>query len=229
MSDATDIPLFPLGTVLFPNQLLPLHIFEERYKLMIGECLRDKTAFGVVLIRSGREVGAPATPFGAGTTARIVEMQPLGDGRMGLRTVGEKPFRIIQVTQQRPYMRALVEFIRYEPGSAQDAASLAASVREQFSTHLDILATLSEKQKPSIDLKIDAEALSFLVASIMAIEMPEKQQLLEVARTDERLRAESNILMRENRALQTFMYLRQQAKKEPPPEQGSFSSRISPN
>ena len=70
-----NIPLFPLGTVLFPKQYLPLHIFEDRYKQMIGECLRDQSQFGVVLIRAGREAGGPAIPFETGTTARIVDME----------------------------------------------------------------------------------------------------------------------------------------------------------
>jgi Lon protease-like protein len=95
-----NIPLFPLGTVLFPKQYLPLHIFEERYKLMIGECLRDQSRFGVVLIRAGREAGGPAVPFETGTTARIVDMESLEGGRMNIKTIGERPFHITRITQQ---------------------------------------------------------------------------------------------------------------------------------
>lgn len=228
MSEPVSLPLFPLGTVLFPNQLLPLHVFEERYKLMIAECIRDKAPFGVVLIKQGREVGEPAVPFQVGTTARIVEMQPLGQGRMGLHTVGEQPFRILSITRVLPYMRASVDLLQYESGSSGSLDAISASVREHFSTHLDILAALAEKERPALDLRVDPERLSYLVASTMAIEMPEKQRLLEVQRAEERLRAEAAILARENRALQTFLYLRDQAKKEPP-QQDNFSGRISQN
>ena len=228
MSEPADLPLFPLGTVLFPKQLLPLHVFEERYKLMIGECLRDSTAFGVVLIKEGREVGEPAKPFEVGTTARIVEMQPLELGRMGLRTVGEQPFRITEITQERPYMRAQVEFQEYEQGSAGDLDSVVASVKAHFSAHLDMLSSLADREPPPVDLAVDPESLSYVVASIMSIEMPEKQRLLELSQADERLRMEASILARENRALQAFVYLKQQSKKEPP-EAGQFSGPISPN
>ena len=228
MSQETDLPLFPLGTVLFPKQLLPLHIFEERYKLMIGECLEDSRTFGVVLTKQGREVGEAAVPFDVGTTARILDMQPLAQGRMGLRTVGERPFRILEVTQKQPYMRAMVEFPEYEQGGAGDLESLVGSVREQFSAHLDILSSLAEREQPVLDLGVDPESLSYLVASVISIEMPEKQRLLELDQAVDRLRLEASILTRENRALQTLIYLRDQAKKEPSSGDG-FSSRISRN
>ena len=227
MSEAADLPLFPLGMVLFPKQFLPLHVFEERYKLMIGECMRDKSAFGVVLIKEGREVGEPAAPFSIGTTAQIVDMQPLGQGRMGLRTVGEQPFRILEITQKQPYMRALVKFLEHGPGEGSDIDSLAHAVREQFSMHLDILASLSDKDRPDLDLNIDPESLSYLVASVMSIEMPEKQQLLELRGVFERLRKEATILTRENRALQTFVYL--QGRRHDQPDQADFTPRFSPN
>ncbi|MGA0033351.1 MAG: LON peptidase substrate-binding domain-containing protein, partial [Burkholderiales bacterium] len=66
-----ELPLFPLGTVLFPGGLLPLKIFEQRYVEMIKACLRDSTPFGVCLIREGHEVGVPATPHAVGCLARI--------------------------------------------------------------------------------------------------------------------------------------------------------------
>ena len=68
-----ELPIFPLGTVLFPGMPLPLHIFEERYKRMIGRCLDGDRAFGVTLLKSGREVGGPAIPHEVGTIARIVQ------------------------------------------------------------------------------------------------------------------------------------------------------------
>src|SRR6476646_8248404 len=75
-----EIPLFPLSTVLFPGGTLPLHIFEERYKLMISECMERQAPFEVALIKSGSEVGGPAEPHGVGTTARISRVQELEGG-----------------------------------------------------------------------------------------------------------------------------------------------------
>src|SRR4030067_2100194 len=90
-----DLPLFPLNTVLFPGMPLPLHIFEERYKRLIRDCLETHQPFGVVLIRKGYEANGPlAEPHEIGCTARIVDIQPLSDGGINVITLGENRFRI---------------------------------------------------------------------------------------------------------------------------------------
>ena len=223
-----DIPLFPLGTVLFPNQLMPLHIFEERYKQMIGECLEDDTEFGVVLIKQGREVGDGAIPFTVGTTASIANVQRLPEGRMNLQVIGREPFRIVNVTQQHPYLRGEIEPLEREVGGTEGLDSVIASIKQQFSTHLDILAGLSDRERVDLNLDLDAEGLSYLVASVLAIQMPEKQELLELTQAGERLRREATLLARENRALQAFLYLRKTS-KQGQPGGGNLQDRISPN
>ncbi|MBI3744704.1 MAG: LON peptidase substrate-binding domain-containing protein [Chloroflexi bacterium] len=229
MSDTISLPLFPLNTVLFPNQLLPLHIFEERYKLMIGECIQNKAPFGVVLIRAGREAGGPSVPFEVGTTARIADVQYLPQGRMNLRAVGEQRFRLERVTQQRPYMRGDATVLE-APAAANAAASLIDNIKRGFSTHLDILAQLSEQERVAVNMDVTPEHLSYLVAAILAIQNPEKQELLEMVSTDERLQREATILNRENRTLQTFLYLRKHGPaKKGPDDQGDLQSRISVN
>ncbi len=229
MGETVEIPLFPLGTVLFPRQVLPLHIFEERYKLMIGECIDRQRPFGIVAIKQGREVGGGAVPFEVGTTANIVDVQPFPDGRLNLRCLGHRPFRINRMTQETPYMRCEVEFLEYGVGVTEGIQGLADQVREQFRAHLDILADISERQKLELDLALDPETLSYLVGTILAVNMAEKQKLLEVSQANERLKLEAGLLARENRTLQTFLYLREQSKKKAPPDQGSLSGRISPN
>src|SRR6266487_1733603 len=102
------LALFPLNTVLFPGMPLPLHIFEERYKLMIGRCIEEERPFGVVLIRSGPEVGGPATPHPVGTIAQIAGWKSLDEGRMNVIAVGQERFRIIEVVRLEPYLVARV-------------------------------------------------------------------------------------------------------------------------
>jgi Lon protease-like protein len=101
MSPIAEIPLFPLGTVLFPGGPLPLRIFEARYIDLVRSCMRDGSGFGVVLIREGVEAGGPASTFDVGTYARIVDFAPQPDGLLGIHATGERRFRILERRRQR--------------------------------------------------------------------------------------------------------------------------------
>src|SRR5438045_1104634 len=101
-----ELPLFPLHSVLCPGVAMPLHIFEERYRLMIGRCIERREPFGVVLIRDGRESGVLTNKIaGVGTTAVIRQAGRYPDGRLDIVTVGGKRFRIKSVDATRePYL-----------------------------------------------------------------------------------------------------------------------------
>ena len=109
-----DIPLFPLNTVLFPGMTLPLHIFEDRYKRMIAVCLEQGRSFGVVLIKSGAEVGGEAIPYDVGTVARIVQAVPMADGRYNILTQGAARFQVLESRYQSGYLTARVELLDEE-------------------------------------------------------------------------------------------------------------------
>lgn len=106
----TQLRLFPLQTVLFPSMPLPLQVFEERYRLLISECLATQEPFGVVLIREGHEVGGSAVPYDMGTTARIEHVQPVDGVRLAVQSRGEQRFRITQLHHDRAYLSADVEY-----------------------------------------------------------------------------------------------------------------------
>jgi hypothetical protein len=95
MTGTVEIPLFPLGTALFPGGPLPLRIFETRYIDLVRRCMRDGSGFGVVLIREGVEAGGPALTFEVGTYARIADFSQQPDGLLGIRATGERRFRIL--------------------------------------------------------------------------------------------------------------------------------------
>ena len=101
MSPISEIPLFPLGTVLLPGGPLPLRIFETRYIDLVRRCLRDGSGFGVVLIREGVEAGGSALTFDVGTYARIVDFSQQPDGLLGIRAAGERRFRILARRRER--------------------------------------------------------------------------------------------------------------------------------
>ena len=96
----TELPLFPLSTVLFPQGPLSLRIFEPRYVDMIGRCMRESSPFGVVAIRSGGEVGVVEATAELGTTARIVDFSQLPDGLLGIVCEGDRKFRLLRRWQR---------------------------------------------------------------------------------------------------------------------------------
>lgn len=120
---AAELPMFPLGTALVPFQVLPLHVFEPRYRALVRRCLDGDGRFGVVLIERGSEVGGGDVRFDVGTIARIAESAELPDGRMALVAVGEERLRVARWLDDDPYPRALVTPL---PEPDAEAAELAA-------------------------------------------------------------------------------------------------------
>jgi uncharacterized protein len=102
-----ELALFPLNTVLFPGMPLNLYIFEERYKLMMNQCIESRRPFGVVLIANNKHDTSPnAIPHSIGCTAQITQVQPLGDGKMNISAAGRERFRILSIHQEQPYLVA---------------------------------------------------------------------------------------------------------------------------
>jgi Lon protease-like protein len=200
-----EIPLFPLGeVVLFPGMALPLHVFEERYKQMVGRCLETDEGFGVVLIREGREVGAPAEPFDVGTVARIASVERFPDGRMNLVTVGTRRFRCTEHVQVEPYRIARVEWLEDAP-AGDTLATLVGEVRAAVEDYLKAVYSLAERPRRAIEFPDDATMLSFQVGAVLQIAAQERQRLLETNATDARLRQELTYLRRETRLLQLLL------------------------
>jgi Lon protease-like protein len=182
-----DLPLFPLNTVLFPGMPLKLHIFEERYKLMINECVESQKPFGVVLIESGDEaLGALAHPHLIGTTAYITQVQRLPFGRMNILAIGKDRFRITSLSHEKPYLSGLVDLI---PLVQDDNVALQKGERQLRPLLNRYLAALSEAglQFEASDLPEDALALAYLSAVVLQTDSPHKQQILEAVNTSQLL------------------------------------------
>ncbi|CAG0932078.1 Lon protease 2 [Thermoflexales bacterium] len=210
------LALFPLKTVLFPGQLLPLHIFEPRYRQMIGECIQHGRAFGVVLIRTGEEVGAAAEPYPVGTTAHIVQVEGEADGRMNVLCVGKSRFRIERLWQDKPYLYGQVELWPWEPYQAGSAD--IDRVRRQLDRYLQVLAETADS-KLELSLPDEPAALAHVAASILQVEVSEKQRLLTTPSISALLGDIAELLQRELRAWQIVQASRQLS----PHETSSFS------
>jgi Lon protease-like protein len=179
MLQEITIPLFPLGLVLMPQLLLPLHIFEERYKLMISECLNEHKEFGIVFF-NGSEI------CNIGCTARILRvLKRYDDGRMDIGTKGDKRFIIHELNEEKPYLQARVEYfddvIEPQKDELRSLAQKGISLLKQ-------LDKLSHNQDTYRDVDIgDLKSISFLIAGSEGFTYEEKQKFLEMTSTYQRL------------------------------------------
>ncbi len=210
------LPLFPLNTVLFPGQLLPLHIFELRYRQMIGECIQHGQAFGVVLIRSGEEVGEAAEPYEVGTTAHIVQVESESKDRMNILCVGKARFRITHLLHDKPYLSGQVELWPWEPYLAGSAD--IERIRRHLDRYLHMLAEIADS-KLDLSLPDDPASLANIAASVLQVELSEKQRLLTTPSIGAMLMDVADLLQRELRAWQIVQASRQLS----PDEASSFS------
>ena len=194
MTEPRLIALFPLGLVLFPGAVIPLHIFEERYKLMINRCLESDGVFGVVLIRQGWEVGPVAEPYDVGTFARIVKTERLDDGKLTLTLAGDGRFRLLRQVPGEPYLQAEVESVDEDASGVPER--LVRLVRAQFETYVQTIRRLSRQHEGTVLLPGRPLDLSYAVAASLQISRTEQQLLLEESAAD-RIAHESQILRRE--------------------------------
>ena len=189
-----DIPLFPLNTVLFPGNTIPLHIFEERYKLMIGECIAEKRPFGVILIREGAEVGGTAEPVEVGTTARIVEAQKLDDGKLNVTVIGEQRFRVLGVRRREPYLVGDVEILGLDEEDDLTLSDLAAQAGSLFTEYVRLNLAITNQWTRTIDMPSEPGPLADFIGHRLAVDLHAKQRLLEEESPRYRLRTEIDVL-----------------------------------
>lgn len=184
--------LFPLQVVLFPGMSLPLVVFEERYHVLVAECLEAREPFGVALIREGVEVGGPAVPHAIGTTARIRSVQRLPDGRLALDSVGERRFRIVALHHDHPYLSATVE---YPVDEVADAPSVLMNrVSDRYAQVVRLQQTGAGGYQRTVPMPDSAGALADLVGALQAAPASDLQQLLETLDVRRRLERADELL-----------------------------------
>jgi Lon protease-like protein len=192
MSPTTrTLPLFPLGTVLFPGGPLQLRIFEPRYVDMVGRCMKELTGFGVVLLVEGPEAGAATISTATiGTEAKIVDFYPLEDGLLGLTCIGQQRFRLLRAWRQDDGLNVgEVEDLPPEPPVAvpEDCAHLPEAIRLLYPQLGDAYSFVEQRYD-------DAGWLANRIAEIAPLERDAKQALLETDDPVERLREVAPII-----------------------------------
>jgi hypothetical protein len=202
------LPLFPLGTVLYPGLLLPLHVFEERYRQLVRDLLArpEPRTFGVIAIREGRETGPGGirTLHEIGCVATLRQVKELDDGRYDLVTIGTQRFLLSSVDDSKPYLQAEVELLAETVGDETGAVLAARSVQDAFRTYLSTLTERGVTQVSVPDLPDDPILLSYLVAASMVIDLRDKQALLAEPDALHRLVTERMLLSRETTMLRTL-------------------------
>lgn len=204
MCSSMELPLFPLNAVLFPGMVLPLHIFEPRYRLMVKQCLEEEKPFGVVLVQPESVLGEER-PYQVGTTARIMAAERLDDGRYNLLTEGGKRFRILEEHREQPYLSALVEEFCDTPTALEAAEALYRKASALFQRYIRVMLAVAGKEQLRLELPDEAEGLSYLIGYCLDLSDAEKQHLLELTSTPERLRLEIDILKREEHILRRML------------------------
>lgn len=176
------LPLFPLNLVLFPKMVLPLHIFEERYKSMIGRCIEKKIPFGMLLI-TGDNL------FDVGCSAEIVRvLERHGDGRIDILTEGRSRFRVREFYhkeeffQEESHLEGLVEFFEDEPESVDNAL-----LEKTLASFKEVLKLGDHETKVELDISQNPTDVSFFMSWSIGLDLAKKQEILESVSTNYRL------------------------------------------
>ncbi|MET9257937.1 LON peptidase substrate-binding domain-containing protein [Streptomyces sp. NPDC003717] len=224
------LPLFPLNAVLFPGLVLPLEVFEERYRAMMRELLKssedDPRRFAVVAIRDGHEVApsapgmpdptavperGPAAGFGpdplkafhkVGCVADAATIRERADGTFEVLATGTTRVRLLSVDTSGPYLTAELEPLSEEPGD--EAGTLAEGVLRSFRQYQKRLAGARERSVGDTELPDEPGVVSYLVAAAMMLDTPTKQRLLQSPDTASRLRDELKLLRSETAILRSL-------------------------
>jgi hypothetical protein len=196
------IPLFPLGVVLFPGMLLPLHLFEKRYRRLIEERQGKEPIFGVVLTRQGREVGDRPEIHDVGTAAALVGVGRYPDGRFDVVVRGTRRFRVEAGDWASGYLTAWVSWLdAADDGVDPGVVDLARQVSRAYEQFLAALERATGVELEREELGDDPSDLAHAVCARLPLNTWERQRLLEEPGTGDRLRAVLTILRRERALL----------------------------
>lgn len=202
------LPLFPLGTVLYPGLLLPLNIFEERYREMVRDLLDgpEPRRFGVIAIRKGRETGVDGISalYQIGCTATLREVAEQEDGRYHLVTLGTQRFRLVSLDNSRPYLQGEVDLLEEEVGDEAAAGLAVHAVQRGFNGYVEALASRESVEVTVPELPDEPLLLSYLVAASMILDLSVRQDLLAQPDAERRLGAERALLARETTMLRSL-------------------------
>jgi uncharacterized protein len=195
------LPLFPLGTALVPGMVMPLHLFELRYRELAADLqhLPDgERRFGIVGIRAGSEVGQDVSGslYPIGTVAEVTQISTNDDDTVDLNAVGSARFKILELRTDKPYLTARVELIGESDG--EDSEGAAPAVRHLLAEYRDAVGLTVDPDS------LDPQMLSYVVTAAVILEPDDKQALLASEDTTARLRRAQQLLTDELRIIRAM-------------------------
>ena len=216
--DSFLLPLFPLNIVLYPNMFLPLHIFEPRYQALVRYCMEEEEAFGVVLIAEGQpEDKEGIKPYKIGTVADIVQVDELSEERMNIWVAGSERFEILN-HYQSPDEYLVGHVLPIDDEDADPMLFLEQSnvLDSLLQRYLELKMRLNSEDPDRLDYQLaqDPGIASYQIATILDINLAEKQQLLEIKGLQERLEQEQLFLERELEHLRQMLRTQRSPKVE---------------
>jgi uncharacterized protein len=204
----TEVPLFPLNTVMFPGVVTPLHIFEERYRTLVRELVGIESVFdrvfGVIAIREGYEVGdhGMQSAHRVGTLVQLTEVEPYEDGRFDIQVIGRQRLRVTGSDNSGPFLRGEVELL---PDTDEpDAVAEAERTLATFEIYRETLSELRGGPVLAGEMPDDPAYLSYALASTCLLTLPQRQALLEAETARERLGMLRRTLHEEMRAMRAL-------------------------
>lgn len=200
-----ELPLFPLNVVLFPGMPLPLHIFEERYKEMMADCIREGQPFGIIHLEESIDDGTPMIgDITVGCTAEIAQVQPLDQGRMLIMAIGRERFRVVEFNHDKPYLVGLVTpaplDIENEVAEQEQVEGLEPLMIE----YLNKLAIVGNVDVEAHQIPSDPEALIYMAATLIQLPTADKQAFLALDRAPDLTRMLQRSYRQELSLMQTI-------------------------
>lgn len=197
LANTKTIPLFPLDVVLFPGMVLPLNIFENRYRKMVRDCLNQNEPFGLIWTDSEPVTLSVDKPL-IGTQAIMTSVKALPDGRFHINTVGSERFIVRQLSDEQPYLVGHVESYPSRDAKTDEALGYLPTLNHLFQRYLKLLSQAAQ-QTVSIDpIPDDPTTLAFVVATLYQGQNWRKQDLLSIESIPDLMRTEIELLKIEN-------------------------------
>ena len=200
-AETARLPLFPLSSPLFPGMALPLHIFEPRYRQLLQDQANAEPMFGVVLTLTGHEVGDQPEIHPVGTSAELLGIHQHEDGRADIAVRGSRRFRVIETDWSGPYAVARVEWLPDDKEPGDDLFTLADRTRSAMLRLVAAAASAGGLPVPELQLPDNPTDLGYLLSRTLWLNTWERQQLLELPTSRDRLDRLLAIIRREHRLL----------------------------